>query len=127
MGRALSADLRKRVIGAIEGGLSTRAAAKRFSIGIATAGHWYRRYRRTGSFAAHKQGQPSRSKLDAHEAFILGLVAKDKDITLMQIGERLLEERGVKACVGTVWKFFDKRDITYKKRQRTLLSKSAPM
>ena len=127
MGRALSADLRKRVIGAIEGGLSTRAAAKRFSIGIATAGHWYRRYRHTGSFAAQKQGQPQRSKLDAHDAFILDLVAKDKDITLIEIGERLLEERGVKACVGTIWKFFDKRGITYKKRQRTLPSKSAPM
>src|SRR6476619_4842900 len=100
MGRALSADLRKRVIGAIEGGLSTRAAAKRFSIGIATAGHWYRRYRRTGSFAAHKQGQPQRSKLDVHEAFILGLVAENKDITLKEIAARLGQELDVRACVG---------------------------
>jgi transposase len=71
MGRALSGDLRKRVIVAIEGGLSTRAAARRFSIGIATAGAWYRSYRRTGSVHPRKQGQPSGSKLDAHEAFIL--------------------------------------------------------
>lgn len=127
MGRALSADLRKRVIGAIEGGFSTRAAARRFSIGIATAGAWYRTYRRSGDFQAKKQGQPSRSKLDAHEAFIFGLVAKDKDITLVEIAERLQEEQGIKACVGTIWKFFDKRAITYKKRRRTLRSRSAPM
>lgn len=82
MGRALSEDLRKRVIGAIEDGLSTRAAARRFAVGIATAGAWYRRYRRTGSVHPCKQGQPSRSKLDAHEAFILTLVAEQKDITL---------------------------------------------
>jgi transposase len=127
MGRALSADLRKRVIRAIEGGLSTRAAARRFSIGIATAGHWYRRYRRTGLVAAQKQGQPQRSKLDIHEAFILGLVAENKDITLMEIAARLAGDYGVKACVGTIWKFFDKRGITYKKRRRTLQSKSVLM
>lgn len=127
MGQALSADLRRRVIGAIESGLSTRAAARRFSVGIATAGAWYRRYRRTGSIHPCKQGQPSRSKLDCHEEFILNLVAKDKDITLAEIGEQLQAQCGVKACVGTIWTFFDKRGITYKKRQRTLPSKTATM
>src|SRR5258706_14597163 len=103
MGRALSEDLRGRVIGAIEDGLSTRAVARRFSIGIATAGAWDRRYRRTGSLKAWKQGQPSRSKLDAHEEFILSLVAKDKDITLTEIAHQLQAENGLEACVGTTW------------------------
>lgn len=127
MGRALRGDLRKRVIVAIEGGLSTRAAARRFSIGIATAGAWYRSYRRTGSVHPRKQGQPSGSKLDAHEAFILKLVAEQKDITLAEIAGQLQEGRGVQACIGTIWKFFDKRGMTYKKRQRMLQSKIAPM
>jgi hypothetical protein len=34
----------------------------------------------------------------------------------MEIAARLHEERGIKACVGTIWKFFDKFGITYKKR-----------
>ncbi|MGI8724084.1 MAG: IS630 transposase-related protein [Methyloceanibacter sp.] len=38
MARAYSLDLRRRVVDAIEGGLSTREAARRFAIGIATAG-----------------------------------------------------------------------------------------
>jgi transposase len=63
MGRPLSGDLRKRVIAAIEDGLSPRAAARRFSIEIVTAGAWYRSYRRTGSVHPRKQGQPSRSSL----------------------------------------------------------------
>jgi transposase len=46
MSRSLSSDLRSRVISAIEEGRSTREAARRFRIGIATAGSWYRRYRR---------------------------------------------------------------------------------
>lgn len=43
MARAYSVDLRQRVIDAIEGGLSTREAARQFAIGIATAGSWHRR------------------------------------------------------------------------------------
>ena len=34
MARAYSIDLRKRVVEAVTGGLSTRAAARQFSIGI---------------------------------------------------------------------------------------------
>lgn len=41
MTRSLSGDLRGRVIAAIEDGVSTREAARRFRIGISTAGAWY--------------------------------------------------------------------------------------
>jgi transposase len=127
MARAYSLDLRQRVVDAIEGGLSTREAARQFSIGIATAGAWYRLWRRTGDLRPGRQGQPERSKLDAHEAFILGLVDKVKDIALTEIAERLAEERGVSACPATIWYFFDKRGITFKKRQRMRVSSSAQM
>ncbi|MER8492605.1 hypothetical protein NKH53_30965 [Mesorhizobium australicum] len=106
MTRSLSADLRGRVIAAIEDGVATREAARRFRIGISTAGSWYRRCR--GEMEARKPGQPSRSKLDAHEAFILGL------IELAEIGERLAAERGVWAAPSTVWLFLDRRGIMFK-------------
>jgi transposase len=118
MTRSLSADLRGRVIGAILEGLSTRAAARRFRIGISTAGSWYRRYRATGEMVARKQGQPSRSRLDPYEAFILALIEATPDITLAEIAERLTEERGVRVVPSTVWMFLDKRRFTFKKRQR---------
>ena len=127
MTRSLSADLRGRVIAAIEDGISTREAARRFRIGISTAGTWHRRYRETGEMEARKQGQPSRSKLDAHEAFILGLIEAAPDITLAEIGERLATERGVQAVPSTVWLFLDRRGITFKKRRRTHQSSSVPM
>ncbi|AOF92214.1 transposase family protein (plasmid) [Sinorhizobium sp. RAC02] len=127
MTRSLSGDLRGRVIAAIEEGVSTREAARRFRVGIATAGAWYRRYRETGETEARKQGQPSRSKLDAREAFILGLIDAAPDMTLAEIGERLAAERGVQAAPSTVWLFLDRRGITFKKRRRTPLSSSVPM
>jgi transposase len=81
MARRLSSDIRGRVIAAISEGLSTRQAARQFRIGIATAGSWYRRYLQTGETAPRKQGQPSRSRLDPHEGFILGLIDETTDIT----------------------------------------------
>ena len=40
MGKPLSLDLRKRVVAAIEAGLSCNQAAKQFGIGISTAIGW---------------------------------------------------------------------------------------
>ena len=127
MTRSLSADLRGRVIVAISEGLSTRKAARRFRIGISTAGSWYRRYRGTGETVARKQGRPSRSRLDPHEAFILGLIEETPDITLAEIAERLAKKRGVRVVPSTVWMFLDKRGITFKKRQRMRASGNGRM
>jgi len=128
MARAYSLDLRKRVIEAIEAGLSTREAARRFSIGISTSGAWYRAWRSNGSLEPGRQGKPKVSKLDAHEAFILALIDTDeRDITLAEIAAQLAVERGVTAGVTTVHAFFAKRGITYKKRRRTPPNSSARM
>jgi transposase len=127
MGLSYSEDLRRRVIAAIEGGLSTRAAARRFDIGESTAGAWHRLWRATGDCRARKQGQPPGGKLDAHESFILELVEASKDISLFEIAGRLHSDRGVRACPATVWHFFDKRAITLKKRQLTRPNSSARM
>ena len=115
MARAYSVDLRQRVVAAIDEGLSTREAARRFSIGISTSGAWYRAWRSSGRLEPGRQGKPKVSKLDAHEAFILALVdTDDRDITLAEIAERLEVECGVKTSVSTVHAFFAKRGITYK-------------
>lgn len=119
MACSYSTDLRRRVIEAIEAGMSTRAAARRFSIGESTAGAWHRRWRESGEETARKRGQPGGSKLDPHEAFILSLVAARKDIALAEIAERLDAEHGVRVCPATIWYFFDRRAITFKKRPRT--------
>jgi transposase len=127
MGRSYSSDLRERVVMAIAGGMSTRQAAARFGVGISTAGKWYRRFRDHGETAARRQGHPPGSKLDSHEGFILDLVANQPDITLSEIAERLAAERGTSAVVSTVWTFFARRAITFKKRLLTRPSSSGPM
>ncbi len=125
MPRSYSADLRVRVIESISGGLSRRRAAARFGVGASTAVKWYRRYRETGEIAAHKQGQPGGSKLDAHEAFILALVRERPDISLAEIAEHLAEQRAVSACPATVWYFFERRGISFKKNRARRRARAA--
>jgi len=116
MTQAYSLDLRERVLDAIDGGLSTHKAAERFDIGVATAVRWHRAWRDHGERAARKQGAKGGGKLDGHEEFILGLVEEQPDITLVEIGERLVAERSISAVPSTIWLFFERRGITFKKR-----------
>ena len=127
MGKPYSLDLRERVMAAIEGGMSTRAAAARFSIGIATAGAWARLKRATGDVHPAKQGKPKGSVLDPHKDFILGLLKETPDTTLDEMVERLAEERAVIVVRTAVWKFLDRHEQTYKKRPLTPANKSARM
>ena len=127
MACSYSLDLRSRMLAAISQGASTRAAARRFGIGISTAGSWYRRFQASGATSARKQGHPPGSKLDAHDEFILGLVEDRRDITLVEIAERLRVERSISAAPSTIWEFFKARGITFKKRRRMPASSSVPM
>ena len=61
MARALSIDLRRRVIAVILGGLSCRQAAERFGISPSSAIRWYGQYRASGSLAPRPQGGDRRS------------------------------------------------------------------
>jgi len=113
------------VIEAITEGLSRRRAASRFGVGVSTAIRWYQRYRETGEIAARKQGQPGGSKLDAHEVFILALVAERPDISLAEIAACLAAQRAVSACPATVWYFFDRRGISFKKNRARRRARAA--
>ncbi|HKK01541.1 MAG TPA: IS630 family transposase [Desulfuromonadales bacterium] len=116
MGRAYGLDLRRRVIEAIDGGMSARGAAARFSVAPSTAINWHRQWREEGSLEPGPLGKPPGSKLDEHEAFILDLVERQKDIALYEIAEQLAAERGVSTCAATVWYFFSRRGVTHKKK-----------
>jgi transposase len=126
MGKPYSLDLRERVVAALEGGMSTRQAAARYSIGIATAGAWGRLKRSQGDVRPAKQGKPKGSVLDVHEAFILGVLQDKPDTTLEEMVERLATERGMRVVTTAVWKFLDRRDQTHKKRPLMPASRSVP-
>jgi len=128
MTRALSDDLRKRVIEAVDSGMSRRAAAERFGIGASTAIKWVKRWRETGSRAPRRSGGDVRShRIDACGETIMALVEATPDITLAEIADHLAHRHGLRVAPCTVWRFFDRHGVTYKKRRRTRASSSVPM
>lgn len=112
-----SNDLRVRVIQVVEDGAAARAAARQFVIGDSTAIRWVKRWRETGSFEAKSIKGQSRSPLKRHEAWLLELVRQEADLTLEEIQCRLRDERGQKAGIGSVWRFFDRHGISFKKKR----------
>lgn len=90
MTKALSVDLRERVVAVIDGGLSRRQAAARFGVSVSSAIRWHALARQTGTAMPRQQGGDRRSgRVEAHGDVILAAVAKQPDITLAELCELL--------------------------------------
>ncbi len=116
MPRAYSQDLRDRVIAAVMAGSSARSAARQFGVSASAAVKWVQRWRRTGAVSAKRMGGYKRSPLDRHAAVLLGLVAERPDLTVEEI-RAALRARGIQAGHGSVWRFYDRHGISFKKNR----------
>lgn len=114
MARALSADLRSRVLKASAEGMSARQAAVRFGVGISSAIRWIARAR-IGERTPRPQGRRRGSSLDVHEAFIVGLIEERKDITLNEMVERLAADLAVRIGRSALSVWLRGRGWTFKK------------
>ena len=126
MTKPLSIDLRERLISAVEGGMSRRAAAERFGVAASTAIKWVDQWRRTGDVQPRPQGGDFRSqRIEAHADEVLALIEEMPDITLDEIALHLHEAHGLKVAPSTVWRLLDRHGMTFKKnraRQRAAAS-----
>ena len=123
MAETLSEDLRVRVIAAVEGGMSRNAAAARFGVAVSTAVRWMAAWRESGATKAKPKGGDLRSqRIEAYRDVIFAAVEARKDITLAELAELLRREHNADFANSTIWRFFDRHDVTFKKnraRQRT--------
>ena len=127
MGNPRSLDLRERVVAVVDGGLSRRQAAARFSVSPTSAVRGCQR-KASGTLAPARQGGDRRShRIEAHADFILAEVAAAPDVTLEELRTKLIDTHGARFGLTTIWRFFHRRGITYKKRLRMPPSSSAPM
>ena len=111
-----SNDLRLRVVRAVEGGLTRREAAAKYDVSVTSAVRWHQRYRRTGSVAPKAMGGDRHShRVEAHAATVLAWVEDNRDMTLVEIAERLASQGHVFAP-STIWRLLDRHDYTVKKR-----------
>ncbi len=118
MTQPLSDDLRRRVVAAVDDGMSRRASAQRFGVGVSTAIKWAQVWRQTGSYQPRPQGGDNRSqRIEAHGEEILALVEATPDMTLAEIAAHLETEHELRVSLSTVWRFFERRGITFKKNR----------
>jgi transposase len=93
MARPYSRDLRERVVGAVEGGLSRRGAAKLFKVAISTVIDWVAAWRSEGRLKHRPMGGDHSSRLKDEREWLLQRVGEAADLTLEEL-RRELADRG---------------------------------
>ena len=125
MAKALSVDLRRRVVDAVAAGASCRAAASRFGVGVSSAIRWVARDRERGDLEPDKRGGNVRShRIDAHRDLVLAWIEETPDLTLAEVADRLDAATGYRPLPSIVCRFFQRHGVTRKKRRRTRPSRT---
>jgi transposase len=118
MAKPLSEDLRVRVIRAVEGGMSRRAAAERFGISVASAVRFVKEWRDSGATKAKRLGGDQRSqRIEEHRDAIMYAIEAKPDMTLVELAEMLESERGASFAPSSIWRFLDRHGVTFKKKR----------
>ena len=115
MAKGYSKDLRARAVAMVEEGESRREVARVLNLAPSTAVRWLDHWNTTGSIEAKPGTGHSRSPLKAHERWLLDLVAREPDLTLEEIRNRLRREKKLAVAASSVWRFYDRHEITFKK------------
>lgn len=115
MARGYSNDLRLRAVAIFQDGESAREAGRLLKVGASTAIRWIGRWTKTGSVEAKPGRGHTRSPLKRHERWLLELVATEPDLTLEEIRARLRSQKKMKVAISSIWRFYDRHNITFKK------------
>jgi transposase len=108
-----SADLRERVVEAVNEGETRREAAERFGVSVASAVRWHQSWRNDGTFEAKPYGG-SRSPLEDYAGEILALVEEQRDWTLDEI-VAAMHKRRLPGSRTALFRFLGRHGITHKK------------
>jgi len=125
MSKALSFDLRTRVLAAVGQGATHRQAAARFGVSAASVSRWRSLQREQGDARPGALGGDRRSgRIEAVASVVLDLLEQEHDATIEEL-RHALSERGHSFGYGTLRRFFKRHRITRKKRRLMPPSKSA--
>src|SRR3954464_621433 len=117
MGQSYSLDLRARLVGHVRAGHSRREAARHFRVSASCAVKLLKRADRTGSVEPAHRGRPRGSgKRAAHQAFLIGRVEAQPDVTMPELAAALAAERGVSASPASLSRVLCQAGFTYKKQ-----------
>ena len=124
MGKPYSFDLRRRVVAAIEAGMSRNQAAKQFGIAISTAIGWMQRVEQTGSVAPGQMGGHKPKAISGEHAVWLSQRIRAGDFTLRGLVAEL-GGLGLKVDYRSVWEFVHAEKPSFKKKRGGWRTRSA--
>lgn len=116
MARPYSYDLRERVVATAAGGRSCRAVAELFGVSVASVVKWSRRARATGTAAAKPMGGRRPYLLEHRRDWLLARLGEKPDLTLHALLAEL-GDRGVVVSCDTLWRYFKREGISFKKNR----------
>jgi transposase len=124
MARPYSVDLRERVVGAVEAGMSRRAAAAKYDVSPSFVIKLMQRWRRRGTVQPDRIGGRKRAILAAHGERVRALLAATPDLTIAELQSRLAPE-GIAVSRSSVGRFLVAAGLTRKKRRSMPPSRTA--
>lgn len=124
--RPYSSDLRERFCRALDRGMSARAAASLLEVSPSTGVKWAQRRRATGDLSAKPMGGRRPVILEGEREWLLARLERKCDPTLADLVMALREERGVRVCRDTLWRFLKRCGKSFKKRHSSPASRTGP-
>lgn len=126
MSKALSLDLRVRVLAAVEAGATHREAGERFGVSPASVSRWGQRKREEGEPRPKALGGDRRSgRIEAHHDAVLAALGPAKDAMIEEV-RLTLSQQGLTFGFGSIQRFFARHGITRKKRPPMPQSRTVP-
>lgn len=125
-GQSYSADLRSRVLAAVDGGLSAKTVAARFQVSVSYIYKALGRRDATGETEARPQRNHQQLKLAAQHEAIRAEVAQRPDVTLDELRAWLQATHGVAASLGLMHRTLLRLGLTLKKSRSGPRSRTGP-
>jgi transposase len=125
-GQSYSADLRSRVLAAVDGGLPARATAERLRVSVSYVYKALGRRAATGETEARPQRNHQDLKLAAHHAAIAAEVVCRPDAALDELRTWLVATHGVAASLGLMHRTLARLGLTLKKSRSGPRSRTGP-
>jgi transposase len=115
-----SQDLRERIIAALEAGQDAQSEiAENFGVSLSFAEKLWQRWRQTGSCAALAKAGGKRRALRDDEALIRAEVAKQPDVSLTELCQRVAQVGGAQASPSMMCRELQRLNLPRKKSRFT--------
>ena len=115
MAKPYSEDLRRRVVGTIEGGTTIPEAAEQCGVSVSSVVRFLKLHRETGRVDPAKFGGYKDFTLAVHEDLVRQLVAEQPDITLAELEDRLREKK-ITVGKSSISRFLHHLKLPFKKK-----------